>query len=71
MARKGRQPRITDGTPVQVWFSKDGLARIEKYRAALADPGTGREPSRAAVVESLALAALAIKETESTKESAA
>ncbi len=71
MARKSRLPRITEGTAVQVWFSKDGIARLEKYRASLMDPQTGRGPSRAALVESLALTSLAIKEGEAKKESAA
>lgn len=71
MNRKVRNQRITDGTPVQVWLSKDVLRRFEARREAMTDPATGRGPSRAALAEVLISEALNARDFEQKQESVA
>jgi len=71
MPRKSRPAKVTDGTPIQVWLSKDLLARFERRQKALTDPATGRGPSRAALAETLIAVALEIGEAGPARESAA
>lgn len=69
MNRKARIGRVTDGTPVQVWLSKEILSRFERLQQAMTDSATGRGPSRAALAESLISEALTAREQK--KERAA
>ena len=71
MGRKPRATKITDGTPVQVWLSKDILHRFEKQRKSMTDAATGRGPSRAALAEALISEALIAREFETKQEGAA